>query len=680
MKEKFSTAVVPLMIVVCTAVTMILSSAKRIEGTCPAPAGADPENFRQQTVEAGRSFHAELTTEILPGEGKLKIHAKIYIEKSDLIDGDLFIFLNKGFQINTICDENGREIDFSRNEDRISIGSPMAEGEENTSLVLEYEGCPESFMGTADVSREGAYASWLTFWYPSVPNISGLFGRNRFIVPKGLVVASNGTLVAHIEAGETEEYVFDVETPVYYSFSAGKYYHTSRRVDGIEFRTYFLSGGKEKADYYVDKTAPVISFYRELFGIYPYENFNIVEIPEPDRYKGGGFSEQGLIFLPGPSLPDSYFNFPVIAHEMGHLWWGNWVIGGEFVMSEGLAQLSYLLCAEHVYNEDIMRKYMNYGSQDHFISAYLYLAQSSRSDRKESTLDTSDFARDHHVVMTAKGSKVFLMLRDIVGRDAFEEGLRNSVTMYAHTRMPLAQLFEEWEKTSGLELDWFYDQWVKRAGVPELELTWTAGTLDAKHIVDGRIVQKNSPPYRLSLEIGIETVNGMTLHVIEAAEESTTFRIALDSKPQDVVLDPGNRVLFRHAEDKARTLFAEAVEIVSSRTNYETAVSKLEELLIRSPNDIVARAWLGIYSYRFLEDYDRAFENLGYVVDHADPLGEYEIYYSRSCFLLGELYDLSGEREKAVEHYRKTLELDRTGRFDPLTRKYMGKRFEKIDQ
>jgi len=231
-----------------------------------------------------------------------------------------------------------------------------------------------------------------------------------------------------------------------------------------------------------------------------------------------------------------------------------------------------------------------------------------------------------------------------------------------------------------MELDWFYDQWLKRAGIPELELSWTAGTDSAKYIVEGRIVQKSSPPYRLSLEIGTETVNGMVLHVIEATEESTAFRIALDEKPQTVILDPRNMALFRHAEDEVRALFAEAVEIVSSRTNYEKAVSKLEELLARSPDDIVARAWLGIYSYRFFEDYDRAFRNLRYIVDHADPFGEYEIYYSRSCFLLGELYDLKGEREKAVEHYRKTLELDRTGRFDPLAREYLEKPFEKIDR
>jgi len=626
-------------------------------------------------LEAGRSLQCDITTEILLEEETLRVKAKLLIERSDIVNDDLVLFLNAGLRVTSILDENGRQVDFTRDEQQIKISSLMSNNEEQTQLLLEYEGVPESFMGTADVGPEGAYASWLTFWYPSVPLVSGLFGRNRFIVPKGLVVASNGTLTEHNVYEDTDEFVFDVTTPLYYSFSAGKYYFTSRKIDGPEFKTYFLSGEEEKAKFYIEKAAPVISFYKELFGIYPYENFALVELPAPNSYRGGGFSEQGMVLLPGRSVPDNYFNFPIMVHEMGHLWWGNWVIGDEFVMSEGLAQLSYLLWAEHVYSEDIMRKYMNYGSLDHFISVYLYEAQFSRPEKEETLLDTSDFSRDHHVVMTAKGPKVFLMLRDIIGKDAFTRGLRKAVAEYAHTRMPLEQFFKEWEKLSGMDLGWFYSQWVKRTGVPVLELDWTDSMENSQHVVHGKITQKSALPYRLPLEIGIKTGDGVTLHMIEVQDESTTFRITSDSRPRSVVLDPSNKALFRNGKDQSRTLFGEAVDIVTSRSNYETARAKLEAMLAEFPDDMVARAWLGFYSHRFLEDDDEAIRHLIYLVDNADPLGEYELYYSRSCFLLGKLHDMKGEREKAIEYYRKTLELDRTERFHNLATEYLQKPF-----
>jgi len=190
-----------------------------------------------------------------------------------------------------------------------------------------------------------------------------------------------------------------------------------------------------------------------------------------------------------------------------------------------------------------------------------------------------------------------------------------------------------------------------------------------------RIIQKSSPYYRLPLEIGIKTDTGTAIHRIEVQGESTTFRISVDSKPGAVVLDPEDKTLFRETQDETRILFSEAVDIFTSRSNYETVIAKLEELLDECPDDMVARAWLGFNSHRFLQDNDKAITNLRYVVDNTPPHGEYELYYSRSCLLLGNLYDLKGRREQAVECYRKVLEHDRTKRFDLLAREYLEKPF-----
>ncbi len=120
----------------------------------------------------------------------------------------------------------------------------------------------------------------------------------------------------------------------------------------------------------------------------------------------GGFSEHGLVFLPSRSVPDHYFNYPVIAHEIGHLWWGSWVIGEEHVISEGMAQLSLMLRLETLYGGKTMRRYAEYGSRDHFMSSFLYKTHFLNAPNTEPALADDFMTMDQHHVSIGKGTKI----------------------------------------------------------------------------------------------------------------------------------------------------------------------------------------------------------------------------------------------------------------------------------
>jgi tetratricopeptide (TPR) repeat protein len=97
----------------------------------------------------------------------------------------------------------------------------------------------------------------------------------------------------------------------------------------------------------------------------------------------------------------------------------------------------------------------------------------------------------------------------------------------------------------------------------------------------------------------------------------------------------------------------------------------LEALLLKYPDDFIARAWLAFFYQGYLLNEDKALDHFAYIVEHADLRGEAELYYTRSFLLLGNLYDKKGQREKAIDCYNKVLKFDRTKRFFELAKKYL---------
>jgi len=94
------------------------------------------------------------------------------------------------------------------------------------------------------------------------------------------------------------------------------------------------------------------------------------------------------------------------------------------------------------------------------------------------------------------------------------------------------------EENSGADLDWFFDQWLNRAGSPVVEGTWRYDAAAKKIAID--LEQKqNGDAYRLPLEVGIAE----RVEKIEMTKKDQRFEIPADKEPVSVVLDPNIWVL-----------------------------------------------------------------------------------------------------------------------------------------
>ena len=106
---------------------------------------------------------------------------------------------------------------------------------------------------------------------------------------------------------------------------------------------------------------------------------------------------------------------------------------------------------------------------------------------------------------------------------------------------------------SGRNLDWFFEQWLTRAGAPDFQLNW-------KHEggrVRGAITQP-APYYRAHLKIEARSIRGERVDtVVEITGASAPFDLAASFTVDSVALDPDYEVLrwtpeFRALADSAR--------------------------------------------------------------------------------------------------------------------------------
>src|SRR5256712_6014007 len=103
-----------------------------------------------------------------------------------------------------------------------------------------------------------------------------------------------------------------------------------------------------------------------------------------------------------------------------------------------------------------------------------------------------------------KGGFVLHMLRTTLGDSAFFRGLHRYYDRYRNGNALSDDLRRELEAASGRPLGWFFDQWLRRPGFPELTTSWTYDAV-AKRVVVSITQGARFGSYRFPLTIDINS-------------------------------------------------------------------------------------------------------------------------------------------------------------------------------
>ena len=400
-------------------------------------------------------------------------------------------------------------------------------------LEITYEGVFKDGHGEENLENIGVVTSniisdkgiYLTNeWYPSIEGKA--YYNLKAILPKGYTAISEADEIIVSDAPQGKEYSFNFPYPVYgINFVAGKYKKVKETFQGIDIYGYFFPDDISLAKKYIEYTKKYMSMYQELFGAYPYKRFSVVENFLPTGYSMPTFTLLGQEVVKLPFIVKTS-----LGHEILHQWFGNFVYvdyaEGNWV--EGLT--TYL--SDHLYEEQE-------GKGWHYRKKILTDYESYVSPGKEFSLrgfvGRVDFASK--AIGYGKGAMVFHMLRNLLGEHMFYKALKELIGEKAFQDTSWEDIKRVLERTSGRNLEWFFEQWVNRKGVISIAIRDSRVVFSkGVNTVTFDIVQTGQP-YRFHLPVKIHLDNGDVTELLTIEKQRETFEIPVQGNPTEIIFD-----------------------------------------------------------------------------------------------------------------------------------------------
>jgi ABC-2 type transport system permease protein len=148
------------------------------------------------------------------------------------------------------------------------------------------------------------------------------------------------------------QYKLDHSSLNYYSFLSARYEVARTEWNGINIEVYYLKEQPWNVPKMLNSVKKSFDYYTKNFGPYPQKEARIIEFPRLERFAeafpGTMPYSESIGFIANIEKPDDIdMVFYVVAHEMGHQWWGHQVVGanmqGATSLVETLAQYSALM-------------------------------------------------------------------------------------------------------------------------------------------------------------------------------------------------------------------------------------------------------------------------------------------------------------------------------------------------
>lgn len=460
----------------------------------------------------------------------------------------------KGMKVSEVR-SGSTQLRFTHEADRlgITLDSPSKSGERKQYIVV-YRGTPA--IGLRILKNKFGERCFFSENWPNnarqwLPMIDHPYDKatSEFIVtaPTKYQVVANGLLQEETDLGDGRRLThWKQSVPIaswlnalgIAQFSA----HHAGKVKGVELQTWVYHQERSDGPAWFEATArQAMEFFSENIGPYSYEKLANIEAAG----FGGGTEHASAIFygensiLTDPATGVSRRGFGLITHEIAHQWFGDSVTEKDWDdvwLSEGFATYFTLLAAEHYQGRD----------------AFVYGLERSRETVFSLEKRTPGIAVLHdnlsnmknvlNQLIYQKGGWTLHMLRGLMGTEKFWIGIRDYYHRYRDGSASTDDFRRVMEENSGLELTWFFRQWLARAGSPAVTGSWSYDS-SKKQIVIELTQAQPGDAYRMPLEIGYTVDDSQKIGKIEMTGKQQRFEIASDKEPASVALDPNTWML-----------------------------------------------------------------------------------------------------------------------------------------
>lgn len=444
------------------------------------------QNWLEQSNYDVKCYEIEI--QINDTSTDIRSETKIYIE---LLEESDSLLLN--FGRNLIIDSlliNRKPVGFSHELDSLYVYSKSLKKGTLNSIEITYHGDAD-YNGApgALFNRENKYGKFTysvtepyatKYWYPCKEILKDKADSVfvSIIVPKGLKAGSLGMLDTVVNVSPKQDlyrwksyyptafYLVSVAVGDYYEYT--NYYHCSHCKKPMPVVNYIYNSPEffqdQKPD--IDVTIDLLELFAHKFGEYPFveEKYGHCLVPT-----GGGMEHQTMTTI-------GNFGFELVAHELGHQWFGNQVTcsyWNDIWINEGFASYCEYIALEELKSIEQAHAWMDY--------AHTIIKEAPGGSTYVWDKDLANRRRVFDGRLTyKKGAALIHMIRFVLeDDDLFFSILQEFLVQYNFKNATGEDFRKLLEKRSGIDFNKFFNEWYYGEGYPIYDIEWfqTAGKL-----------------------------------------------------------------------------------------------------------------------------------------------------------------------------------------------------------
>jgi hypothetical protein len=626
-----------------------------------------------------------------------QMQAKAKVKFTALQDLSVAVFeLHNDLRVTKVTDEKGALLSAERVTQDSTVRVPLPAGlakDTSTTLTFEYEGALESGdnspvpgLKLAYIGDDTSYLFYAGRWFP----VSG-YGLNRFTskisvtLPAHMLVIGSGKMTASDTAAATKkptESVLPTKTFTFVSAKpsfpgtivAGIFQEYKSDEAGMDLHVYFKPTHQSVAPNYATTAVQEFTYFLTLYGLPPSQKLNIVEIPG-DTLPYAWAPE--LAAIAGPSITEKV-NYRLLANAIAHQWWGVAVspeTKDDWWLSDGFSRYSEAMYVESAAGTGGLEEAV----KDMSVGALAYDTVPLSSASK---LDI--FSTEFQSLATDKGAMILHMLRWVMGEDKYNKTMREFESQFAGKSAGMDDFKTVCEKNYGDQLTWFFSQWLDSTGAPEFKVKYTTYRLGgaaaqnpkeektAGFRVNGEISQ-DLDLFRMPVDLRIDTDGKTEDKRIEVVGTNSPFSIETFGRPRKISIDPDHHVLTNSSDVKLRAAILRG-QALQQQGDLSSALTEYNKALDLNKNSSLAHYRIAdVFFYQ--RNYQAAANAFRQAINgDGDP--RWTEVWSR--VQLGKIFDITGQRERAVNEYRQALQTnDNTFNALEEARKYLQKAYER---
>lgn len=282
----------------------------------------------------------------------------------------------------------------------------------------------------------------------------------------------------------------------------------------------------------LDETVDALEFW---WGAYPWERVGYVMTGNGAMEHPTNVAYPVNVALNGNEAQ----NNELVAHELGHHWWGNIVTlnGPENMwIKEGPAEYSSYLIYEYIFN----REEFNRVNKENLLRV---IEEAHVDDDGYQALSPMPYPQTYGTHTYQKGALVIHNLRGYLGDDLFKTGMKAVLDQYAYSHMDAYQFRDALTQATGVDLGPYFDAWIFAPGyaayeVENMTATAQGNEFDVELMVQQKLHAASVYHEQVPLHVTFVSDDFEYHHdLITVSGEMTTLNLTVPFEPSTVFLN-----------------------------------------------------------------------------------------------------------------------------------------------